>query len=303
MSHNRLQVQRRVRASDSARGYLGEFKLLVSARDSRHLKQHRNPRRHVAGRPARHAPRRPSRCRVAAAQNRADPVDSRGHRLDDPRRNEYIHRIARSIRGHQSGQIYAHPLVMRICLSIRQHRCASIMMRICPSIKTGNRRQSSKQPGAQPIATRPATECPHQKARTGTRSARGVHNQPVITVPGLGPRLPTAAPGNRPAGQDRTRPSPAAPAAPSRRALSAARWWINQQTLTVGLTQQLGRDVRHTRRGDATGAATPWPPATPSGAEAAADAGAVVAASPSPPMLVGVSCRRCRCWGGRRRRR
>ena len=37
-------------------------------------------------------------------------------------------------------------LVMRICLSIKQHICASIMMRICLSIKTGNRRQSSKQP-------------------------------------------------------------------------------------------------------------------------------------------------------------
>ena len=36
---------------------------------------------------------------------------------------------------------------MRICRSIRQHICASILMRICLSIKTGNRGQSSKQPG------------------------------------------------------------------------------------------------------------------------------------------------------------
>ena len=49
--------------------------------------------------------------------------------------------------------------VMRICRSTKQHISASIMMRICPSIKTGNRRHSSEQPGVGAYRYRAAIEC------------------------------------------------------------------------------------------------------------------------------------------------
>ena len=129
-----------VRPTESVRSQFRNFNFPFPDTKSRRLKQHRNPRRHFVGRRARHARRRDRRCRVAAGQNRADP-GIRGHRLEDPRRNEYLpHRIARPICSPVNPATYiCASTVMRICRSIKQHICASIMMRICLSIKIGNR--------------------------------------------------------------------------------------------------------------------------------------------------------------------
>ena len=130
-----------------------------------------------------------------------DPLNTRGHRPHDPHRHEYLpHRIARSICGHQSGQINAHLLVMQICISIKQHISASIMMRICPSIKTGNHRHSSEPPGGGRVSLPGSHRVSLLHARTGTRSGRAVHNQPVTSAPGSAPR------GAHPSGGQRAMP-------------------------------------------------------------------------------------------------
>jgi hypothetical protein len=62
------------------------------------------------------------------------------------------------------------------------------MMRLCLSIKIGNAANHRSNPGGQDIATRAATRVSLLHARTG--SGRGVHNQPVMSVPGFGPARP-----------------------------------------------------------------------------------------------------------------
>ena len=125
-------------------------------------------------------------------------------------------------------------------------------------IRAGRRRPATgrqfTQPGARPCAHPVAGAC-------GS-------NPPIVCLarpppdPAAQPRsgrLPTATPANHPDGQDRTRCSPRAPTAPSRRALSATRWCNQPTAVTVSaflrLSQQLRRGVQHRRRGDATDAA------------------------------------------------
>ena len=102
---------------------------------------------------------------------------------------------------------------------------------------------------------RPAT-CSSGCGHPGQTAHRLPRPPPSGPIHGEG--LPTAAPANRPDGQQRTRFRPGT-GAPSRRVLSAARWWNQPTAVTVSavlrLSQQLRRGVQHRRRGDATNAA------------------------------------------------
>ena len=107
----------------------------------------------------------------------------------------------------------------------------------------GQSRQLGAQPGAHPLracGSNPPIAC------------RSRHHQTPPPRDGSG-GFRTAAPGNRPAGQDRTRYSPR----PRRRQAAGpicCHVVDKPTTVTVG-TQQPVRDVRHSRHGDATGAA------------------------------------------------
>ena len=60
-------------------------------------------------------------------------------------------------------------------------------MRICLSIKTGNRRQSSKQPGRAAYRYPGSHRVPSPNAPYRHPQRAALHNQPVTSVPGFGP--------------------------------------------------------------------------------------------------------------------